>query len=101
MDVLLYYGLLLVIIAIAIVLFWMVGLPKIKSKNLSLVMIGLGLNVITTPFSLFLGVMAAEAPSRTISDFWEVFLIIQGIPLLILMIGILKWFIDNEKKLNI
>lgn len=98
MDGLLYYGLLLVIIAIAIVLFWMAVLPKIRSKKLSFVMIGLGLNVITTPLAIFIGVMAGGAPTSTKSDFWEGFLFIQGIPLLILMIAILTWFIYRRKN---
>ena len=98
MDVLIYNGLPLVIIAIAIGLFWAAGLPKIKSKKLSFVMIGLGLNVITTPLALFIGVMATDSPTSTIFNFWAGFLFIQGIPLLILLIGTLKWFIDRSKN---
>ncbi len=48
-----YYLLMLVIIVISIGLFWMAGLPKIKTKNLSFIMIGLGLNGVTIPVSSF------------------------------------------------
>ena len=98
MDVLIYNGLPLVIIAIAIALFLAAGKPKIKSKKLSFVMIGLGLNVITTPLALFIGVMATDSPTSTIYNFWAGFLFVQGIPLLILIIGTLKWLIDRGKN---
>lgn len=88
----------LVIIAISIVLFWTAGLPKIKTKNLSFIMSGLGLNGIVTPVSSFIGIMAAGAHDSTIFDFLRGFFFIQVIPFLILMIGILKWIIDKKKK---
>ncbi|WHY88664.1 hypothetical protein QNH39_12860 [Neobacillus novalis] len=98
MESLIFIGLPIVIIAFAIALFWAAGLPKIKRKKLSFVMIGLGLNVITTPLALFIGVMATDSPTSTTNNFWAGFLFIQGIPLLILIIGILKWFIDRGKN---
>ncbi|WP_346427011.1 hypothetical protein [Lysinibacillus sp. KCTC 33748] len=60
-------------------LFWSAGLPKIKSKKLSFVMISLGLNVIATPLALFMGGMASASPTSTTNDFWAGFLFIQGI----------------------
>ncbi|WP_342440564.1 hypothetical protein MHB65_12715 [Lysinibacillus sp. FSL K6-0075] len=86
------------ILLVAIILFWSAGLPKIKSKKLSFVMISLGLNVIATPTALFIGIMATASPTSTTNDFWTGFLFIQGIPLLILIIGILKWFIIDRRK---
>jgi len=86
------------ILLVAIILFWSAGLPKIKSKKLSFVMIILGLNVIATPMALFIGVMATDSPTSTINDFWLGFFFIQGTPLLILIIGILKWFIIDKRK---
>lgn len=94
----LLYVFLLVIIAIAIALFWASGLPKIKSKKLSFVMMGLGLNVIIFPLAFFLGGMATDSPDSTSINFWSGFFFIQGLPLLILMIGILKWVIDISKN---
>lgn len=76
----------------------MSGLPKIKNKKLSFVIFSLGLNVITTPLALFIGVMATDSPTSTIFNFWTGFLFIQGIPLLTLMIGTLKWFINRTKN---
>jgi hypothetical protein len=98
LESLIFIGLPIVIIAFAIALFRAAGLPKIKSKKLSFVMIGLGLNVITTPLALIIGVMATDSPTSTTNNFWAGFLFIQGIPLLILIIGILKWFIDRGKN---
>ena len=86
------------IFLVAIILFWSAGLPKIKSKKLSFVMFSLGLNVITTLMSIFIGVMATASPTSTAKDFWTGFLIIQGLPLLVLIIGILKWFIIDRRK---
>ena len=97
MDVL-FYGVPIVIIAIAIVLFWMAGLPKIKSMKLSFVMCCLGVNVIVTPLSLFIGVMATDSPTSTIMHFWAGFLFIQGIPLLVLMIGTFIWLIGRREN---
>jgi hypothetical protein len=98
LDVLLYNGLPLIIIASAIALFMAAGKPKIKSKKLSFVMIGLGLNVIAAPLAFFIGVMATDSPFSTAINFWAGFLFIQGIPLLILIIGALKWLIDRGKN---
>jgi hypothetical protein len=98
LEILIYNGIPLVIIAIAIALFMAAGRPKIKSKKLSFVMIGLGLNVLAIPLALFIGVMATDSPFSTILNFWAGFLFVQGIPLLILMIGILKWLIDRSKN---
>ncbi|MFF2754452.1 hypothetical protein ACFVR1_11995 [Psychrobacillus sp. NPDC058041] len=98
MYVLLYNGFLLIIIAIAIALFMAAERPMIKNKKLSFVMIGLGLNVIATPLALFIGVMATDSPTSTSKNFWAGFLFIQGIPILILIIGIIKWFIDRNKR---
>ncbi|MFE3576437.1 hypothetical protein [Lysinibacillus sp. NPDC059133] len=86
------------ILLVAIISFWSAGLPKIISKKLSFVMISLGVNVIVTPLALFIGVMATDSPTSTTNDFWAGFLFIQAIPLLILIIGILKWFIIDRRK---
>ncbi|MGF9977288.1 hypothetical protein [Viridibacillus arvi] len=86
------------ILLVAIISFWSAGLPKIISKKLSFVMISLGVNVILTPLALFIGVMATDSPTSTTNDFWTGFLFIQGIPLLVLIIGILKWFIIDRRK---
>jgi hypothetical protein len=61
-------------------------------------MISLGLIVIATPLALFIGGMATASPTSTTNDFWAGFLFIQGISLLIPIIGILKWFIIDIRK---
>ncbi|WP_265622186.1 hypothetical protein [Bacillus paramycoides] len=45
--------------------------------------------------AFFIGGMATAPPDSTELDFLKGFFFIQAIPLLILIIGILKWFIDR------
>ncbi|MDC2866451.1 hypothetical protein [Bacillus sp. BP-3] len=72
--------------------------PKIRKKKLSFVIICLGINILAIPMAFFIGGMATAPPDSTELDFWEGFLFIQAIPLLILIIGILKWLIDRGKN---
>ena len=71
-----YYVFLFIIIAIAIFLFRMGELPKIKSKNLSFVITGLGVNLLTISLAYFIGGMATDSPTSNILDFWKGFLFI-------------------------
>lgn len=50
-DIVFYFGLLFLIIGTALVLFIMAALPKIWSKHLSFVMIGLEISILTIPLS--------------------------------------------------
>lgn len=95
-----YYGILFLILGIAIFLFIMAGSRKIRNKNLSFVMIGLGINILTSPVALFIGGMATDSPYSTVFDFWKGFLFIQGIPLFLLLIAFIWWFI-RPPKVNI
>ncbi|MEC2394184.1 hypothetical protein P9X05_23160, partial [Bacillus toyonensis] len=92
-----YYGILFLILGIAIFLFIMAGSRKIRNKNLSFVMIGLGINILASPVALFIGVMATDSPYSTRLDFWKGFLFIQGIPLFLLLIAFIWWFIRPPK----
>ncbi len=100
-----YFGLLFLIIGTALALFIMAALPKIWSKNLSFVMIGLGINILTIPLSFFIGGMATDSPDSTRLDFWKGFFFIQKIPLFLLIfllfLTVVLWFIrKNKKKVN-
>ncbi len=100
-----YFGVLFLIIGTALVLFIMAALPKIWSENLSFVMIGLGINILTIPLSYFIGGMATDSPDSTRLDFWKGFLFIQKIPLFLLIfllfLTVVLWFIrKNKKKVN-
>ncbi|WP_417852393.1 hypothetical protein [Bacillus wiedmannii] len=104
-DIGFYFGLLFLIIGTALVLFIMAALPKIWSKNLSFVMIGLGINILTIPLSFFIGGMATDSPDSTRLDFWKGFFFIQKIPLflliLLLFLTVVLWCIrKNKKKVN-
>ena len=46
-----YFGLLFLIIGTALFLFIMAALPKIWNKNLSFILIGLGINILAIPLS--------------------------------------------------
>ncbi|MFB6649178.1 hypothetical protein [Bacillus toyonensis] len=100
-----YFGLLFLIIGTTLALFIMAALPKIWSKNLSFVMIGLGINILTIPLSFFIGGMATDSPDSTRLDFWKGFFFIQKIPLFLLIfllfLTVVLWFIrKNKKKVN-
>ena len=47
--------------------------------------------------ALFIGVMATDSPYSTRLDFWKGFLLIQGIPLFLLLIAFVWWFIRPPK----
>lgn len=61
-------------------------------------MVCLGINLLTIPVALFIGVMATDSPYSTVLDFWGGFLFIQGIPLLILLVALIWWFIRKVKE---
>ena len=67
-----YYGILFLILGIAVFLFIMAGARKIRNKNLSFVLIGLGINILASPVALFIG-MATDSPYSTALDFWKGF----------------------------
>ena len=66
-----FYVTLFLIFGTAIFLFFLSGSSKIKAKNLSLIMICLGINLLTSPMALFIGVMATDSPYSTTLDFLE------------------------------
>lgn len=92
-----YYGILFLIIGIAVFLFIMARSRKIRNKNLSFVLIGLGINILASPVALFIGGMATDSPYSTALDFWKGFFFIQGIPLFLLLIAFVWWFICPPK----
>lgn len=58
----------------------------------------LGVNLCTIPVAFFIGVMATDSPYSTELDFWGGFLFIQAIPLLILLVALIWWFIRKGKE---
>lgn len=87
-----FYGMLFLIIGTAIFVFSKVESPKIKEKNLRFVMMGIGINILASPLSFFIGGMATDPPGSTMLDFWKGFFFIQAIPLLILLLALVWWF---------
>ena len=67
-----YYGILFLILGIAVFLFIMAGSRKIRNKNLSFVLIGLGINILASPVA-FYRVMATDSPYSTRLDFGKGF----------------------------
>lgn len=68
-----FYVTLFLIFGTTIFLFFLSGSSKIKAKNLSLIMICLGINLLTSPIALFIGVVATDSPYSTTLDFFEDF----------------------------
>ncbi|MCP8968426.1 hypothetical protein [Ectobacillus ponti] len=98
MEYIVFYGTILLIIGGAIFLFIKADSPKIKAKHLSGVIVGLGLNIFTSPLAFFIGGMATDPPDSTMLDFWKGFLFIQAIPLLILLAFLVMWWIRKSKE---
>ncbi|MDA2549733.1 hypothetical protein PDQ03_26770 [Bacillus cereus] len=92
------YVILYFISGIAVFSFFNSDSPKTKDKNLIFIMVSLGANLLTSPVALFIGVMATDSPYSTVLDFWGGFLFIQGIPLLILLVALIWWFIRKVKE---
>ncbi|MDD1371232.1 hypothetical protein PTB13_27145, partial [Bacillus sp. MHSD17] len=95
-----YYGILFLILGIAVLLFIMAGSRKIRNKNLSFVLIGLGVNILASPMALFIGGMATDSPYSTALDFWKGFFFIQGIPLFLLLIAFI-WSLIRPPKITV
>ncbi|PHA02551.1 hypothetical protein COE51_02875 [Bacillus pseudomycoides] len=94
------YVILFLIIGTAIFVIIKADSPKIKAKNLSFIMVSLGVNLLTIPVAFFIGGMATAPPDNTGTefDFWGGFLIIQAIPLLILLVALVWWLIRKGKE---
>ncbi|MBE7121705.1 hypothetical protein [Bacillus cereus] len=93
-----YFGVLFLIIGTAIVLFILAALPVIRNKNLSFVMVSLGINILAIPLSFFIGGMSTDSPDSTMLDFWKGFFFIQLIPLPILLLASVWWVIRRNKE---
>ncbi|MEK4581882.1 hypothetical protein CN675_21245 [Bacillus toyonensis] len=92
------YVILFLIIGTAIFVIIKAYSPKIEAKNLSFIMVSLGVNLLTIPVAFFIGAMTTDSPDSTELLFWGVFLFIQGIPLLILILALIWWFIRKGKE---
>lgn len=89
----------------SIFLFFMSVSPKIKAKNLSLIMICLAINLLTIPISCLVGSFVSythEASTEFTYNnplyFWKGFFFIQIIPLFVLFVAFLKFVIAKRTK---
>lgn len=92
------YVILLFIIGMAVFEFFKSDSPKTKDKNLIFIMGSLGVNLCAIPVAFFIGGMATASPYSTELDFWGGFLFIQAIPLLMLLVALIWWFIRKVKE---
>ncbi|PDY82944.1 hypothetical protein CN941_30760 [Bacillus cereus] len=92
------YVILFLIISTAIFVIIKADSPKIRARNLSFIMASLGVNLLTIPVALFIGGMATDSPYSTELDFWGGFFFIQGIPVLMLLVALIWWFIRKIKE---
>lgn len=97
-SLIVFYGKLFLFFGTAIFMFVMAGSRKIRDKNLSFIMIGLGINILASPVAFFIGIMATDSPHSTTLDFWKGFLFIEAIPLFILLLALAWWFIRRKKN---
>ncbi|CAM4184988.1 hypothetical protein BAMA111019_10880 [Bacillus manliponensis] len=97
MENIIFYGVLFLIFGAAIFAFIKAESPKVKAKNLSFIMLSVGVNILAIPMALFIGGMATDSPYSTVLDFWKGFFFIQGIPLLMLFIAFVWWLIRKRK----
>lgn len=84
LEGLISYGIMALIYGVAFFCFYKAG--KKRNKKQSLFSISLGINLVVLPLSLFIGVMATDSGDESL--FWNGFLFIQAIPLLILLVSI-------------
>ncbi|PEC81754.1 hypothetical protein [Bacillus cereus] len=91
----------------SIFLFFLSVSPKINTKNLSLIMICLAINLLTIPISCLVGSLvsytneaATEFTYNNPLYFWKGFFFIQIIPLFILLVALIRWFIRKGKEKN-
>ncbi len=92
------FGALFLILGTALVLLIVAALPVIWKKNLSFLMISLGINILVIPLSFFIGGMATDSPGSTMHDFWEVFLFIQIFPFPLVLLSLVWWLVRQKKK---
>lgn len=79
------YVILALIIGGALFCFYIAG-KKQKNRKQFFFFISLGINLLVLPLSLFIGIMATDSGDSSL--FWDGFLFVQAIPLLILLVGI-------------
>ncbi|WP_140421674.1 hypothetical protein [Bacillus cereus] len=91
------FGALFLILGTALVLLIAAALPVIWKKNLSFLMISLGINILVIPLSFFIGGMATDSPGSTMHDFWEVFLFIQIFPFPLVLLSLVRWLVRRKK----
>ncbi|HHP1117326.1 hypothetical protein ACTFRO_25140 [Bacillus cereus group sp. MYBK163-2] len=92
------FGALFLILGTALVLLIVATLPVIWKKNLSFLMISLGINILVIPLSFFIGGMATDSPGSTMHDFWEVFLFIQIFPFPLVLLSLVWWLVRRKKE---
>lgn len=100
-NVILYFvflfGALFLILGTALVLLIASVLPVIWKKNLSFLMISLGINILVIPLSFFIGGMATDSPGSTMHDFWEVFFVYSGISVSLVLLSLVWWLVRRKK----
>ncbi|QWG92770.1 hypothetical protein [Bacillus mycoides] len=86
-------------------LFIKAGSPKIKNKNLSLIMVCLAINLLTIPISCLIGTFVSythEASTEFTYNnpiyFWKGFFFIQTIPIFVLFVVFLMFIWKRKEK---
>ncbi|MEB1807792.1 MAG: hypothetical protein LPK26_10990 [Bacillaceae bacterium] len=93
-----YYGILVLIIVLALFLFKKAQSIHRIDNRLSHVILIIGINVIIFPVAFFIGTMAMASPDSNYFNFITGFFIVQGIPLIILSVSVLLKFIEKKQS---
>ena len=91
------FGALFLILGTALVLLIAAALPVIWKKNLSFLMISLGINILVIPLSFYWR-DGNRFPGSTMHDFWEVFLFIQIFPFPLVLLSLVWWLVRRKRK---
>ena len=91
------FGALFLILGTVLVLLIVAALPVIWKKNLSFLMISLGINILVIPLSFYWR-DGNRFPGSTMHDFWEVFLFIQIFPFPLVLLSLVWWLVRRKKK---
>lgn len=79
-------------------IFFIIKSGKNQNKKKAFFFISLGINLIVSPLSLFIGGMATDSGDQSL--FWNGFFFIQGIPLLVFLASVILLLINRKKDFS-
>lgn len=68
------------------------------SMKKSLLLTSLGINLALLPLALFIGIMATDSPNSVPLDFVKGFLFIEGIPIVLFLVSVIRAIIKSNRR---